>query len=727
MDDQLARILDRLDGVRPSGAGYDARCPAHDDRVASLSVSTGDSGGVVVHCHAGCDTDKVIAAAGLTMTDLAGAPHVVAEYAYTTEAGDLLYTVERWQPKTFKVRPGLPPPAQRVLYAAPWVRHARETGTPIHVVEGERDVNRLLGMGIAATCNVGGAGKGKWLPQYTAALAGCLVVVIADDDATGHVHARAIAKALTGHARHVSLCVPPVGNDVSDLLDAGYPLTSLLPLPEEGDLPMLGADTVRAQKLDWAWPRYIPFGMLSTVEGDPGDGKSTLTIDLVARWSSGLMLPGDGAHGGPYMTLMISAEDDLERVIVPRLRAAGADLANVRLLASGADPTRPFDLGADLDALERSILAKKIRVVILDPLAAFLPDDADAHSDHKVRRALYPLHLLARRTETAIIAVRHLSKSATKAIYAGNGSIGIVAAARAAFLVRPHPSDPNARVFAAVKANLGALPPALGYRIVSDEINDCARIAWEGVVDLTAQDAMDGPAAAEERSRVDDAADYLTELVTAPMTWKEIAARGKIDGYSEITLRRARSAAVRKISAPRVVPWSDDDHLTGIYWVIPDAVAQFTTGTTRDSTTDSDQSTASTEPSAQMLSDSPPTKSRANEQERKPPPPTDHSESPVDPEAELLAKPRVCDQCGNVECLVYAAPWWCIRCRAHDPRVWSPDGKPSVDPKLGPTPALTVPKPSPGDIGPCAKCRAPHHRYGPGGQPLCQECRDAKS
>lgn len=653
MNDTVAGILDRLSGVHSSGAGWAAKCPAHEDHVASLSIGEGESADAVVHCHAGCQPSAVMEAVGLSVRDLAGAPRVVATYPYHDADGTVLYTVERWSPKTFRVRPGLPDVAQRVLFGRQWIDYARSTGAVIYVVEGEKDALALINAGIPATCNVGGAGVGKWLPHYSDQLAGCAVVVIADDDDPGRTHARAVAASLAATAKSVTLALPGYGKDVAELLDAGYTIEHLRPLPAAESLPVLLAATVPVRRLRWAWQRYIPQGKLTTLEGDPGVSKSTLSIDLVARWSSGMAMPDGVAHDGPWPCLMISAEDDPEDTIVPRLMAAGADIRRVHLLSSGVSPDSPFNLADDFEGLEQTIAKLGIRILTLDPLSAFLPSTSDSHSDADIRRALYPLHLLARRMDVAVIAVRHLSKSATKAIHAGNGSIGIIAAARAAFMVGSLPDQPEVRVLAPIKCNLAAPPPTLQYRIEIDPRHDVGRLSWGGELETSAQDVLDGDKGQDERLKRDAAREYLAELCTAPMAWKEISARGKLDGFAEITMRRVRDTAL----VNRINPIAaNGDRLTGTYWIRADLVDTLSSAEVM-------HAHINTHAGPHNLL------SKASEQAT-----VSDAESPelnASVEDDIYTRERVCDACGSDDARIFDKPHFVIRCRAHDPRRWT--------------------------------------------------------
>src|SRR5512142_966715 len=183
----------KLSGLRPSGDGWSARCPAHDDRTPSLSVSVDDDGRVLMCCHAGCDTDAVLDAVGLTWADLRpssnGDDHwtpagpAIATYVYTDAHGKIICGVCRtagkqfpqWKPdpsaktgRSWSVR-GLTQP----LYWLPNVLAAIGAGQTVYVVEGEKDVHALEGVGVTATCNPGGAGKGKWKRHHTASLRAC--------------------------------------------------------------------------------------------------------------------------------------------------------------------------------------------------------------------------------------------------------------------------------------------------------------------------------------------------------------------------------------------------------------------------------------------------------------------------------------------------------------------------------------------------------------------------
>lgn len=234
----IQTILTRLSHVKPAGAGHEARCPAHDDRQASLSVNVGKDDRALVYCHAGCTTHAILSSIGLRLADLFPVtdkkPRIVATYDYVDEQGELLYQVCRFEPKDFRQRrPDPDKPGKflwnltgvrRVLYRLPELLASDGT---VYVVEGEKDADALYKLGLVATCNVGGAGNNKWHKEYSATLAGRDVVVIADKDSSGRAHAHAVAKSLTGVAASVRVIEVSTGKDAADYVAQGGSLAEL--------------------------------------------------------------------------------------------------------------------------------------------------------------------------------------------------------------------------------------------------------------------------------------------------------------------------------------------------------------------------------------------------------------------------------------------------------------------------------------------------------------------
>ncbi|MER6065079.1 DUF927 domain-containing protein [Streptomyces sp. NPDC001792] len=250
------RVKEALQAHGSRGRGAAWQCPAHDDRTASLSVGRG-SKGVVLKCQAGCSTEDVVAALGLTMRDLFDEPRDnggrsktqwIASYEYTDERGAILFVKERGEPKTFRIYKPLTggrrqyrdvfagsTPTRRVLYRLPQVLAAVEAGEPVYVCEGEKDVHAAERHGAVATCNYEGAAKEgqhpKWRPEYGDTLKGAHVVIVADNDEAGYAHARAVLADLTGKAASVRVVRGLVDRekaDLSDHLAAGHSLADLV-------------------------------------------------------------------------------------------------------------------------------------------------------------------------------------------------------------------------------------------------------------------------------------------------------------------------------------------------------------------------------------------------------------------------------------------------------------------------------------------------------------------
>ncbi len=319
--------------------------------------------------------------------------------------------------------------------------------------------------------------------------------------------------------------------------------------PEEPGIPgLVRLASVKPEQVEWLWPGRLPLGKVSILDGDPGLGKSTVTLDLAARVTTGQPLP-DGSAGRLGGVVLTSAEDGLADTIVPRLQAAGADLERVRAFEATADhglPTIPEGLGR----IEAAIVEVGAVLVVIDPLMAVLGHDVNAHRDQDVRRALAPLAALAERKCAAVLVVRHLNKAAgSNALYRGGGSIGIAGAARSVLLVARDPDDESRRVLAHVKSNLGPLAPSLGFRLVADASSAAAAVEWTGPREVSAGALLAAPPDASERGAIDEACDFLREALAAgARPVREVQAEARAAGVHVATLRRARERLGVRVS-----------------------------------------------------------------------------------------------------------------------------------------------------------------------------------
>jgi hypothetical protein len=303
---------------------------------------------------------------------------------------------------------------------------------------------------------------------------------------------------------------------------------------------------VPAEPVRWLWPSRIPLGKLTVLDGDPGVGKSTLTLSIAAKVTTGSPFP-DRTRPEPADVLLLSAEDEIGDTIRPRLEAAGADLARAWVLPDvreEGEPPRPPELPADLDRLEAMVKDRAAALVVVDPLMAFLSGQVDAHRDQDVRRALAAMAGMAARTRAAVLIVRHMNKgTGGNPLYRGGGSIGIIGAARAGLLAAPDPDDDGRRVLAMTKSNLAKMPDALAYRLVTDDRHGVARVVWDGATGHTAADLL--------RVRRDDPDDQAPARSEAEEVLREILSDGPIPARQAKQLARDAGIAERTLDRAR--------------------------------------------------------------------------------------------------------------------------------------------------------------------------------
>ena len=293
----------------------------------------------------------------------------------------------------------------------------------------------------------------------------------------------------------------------------------------------------------WLWASRVARGKLTVLAGDPGLGKSFVTLDMAARISTGQPWP-DGAPSVQGAVILLSAEDGPADTIRPRVDALGGDPARIHLVQAirDADGERAVSLDRDLPVLERLIATLRPVLVVIDPLTAYL-GTTDSYKDADVRRLLAPLARLADQYHVAALSVMHLTKnSQTRAIYRTGGSIGFVGAARGLLLVAPDPEDEARRILVAKKNNLTAPPPALAYRITEDPPGTPARVVWdpEPVAEGLDADALLAGSGEDPAERQDADALLRDLLADGERPSTELSQAARANGISERTLERAR-------------------------------------------------------------------------------------------------------------------------------------------------------------------------------------------
>lgn len=310
--------------------------------------------------------------------------------------------------------------------------------------------------------------------------------------------------------------------------DAPQPRICLIPL-----------ELIQPVALEWLWEGRIPKGKLSVVAGDPGLGKSYLTLYMAAVLSRGGEWP-DGSRAARENVLIVSAEDDPADTIRPRLDKLGADPGHIWLIDGvkndGPEIMRPFSLRMDLALLQEAITDTSAGMVIVDPLNAFL-GGIDSHKAAEVRGVLSPLAHVAGETRASLVCVHHLNKgTSANALYRASGSLDFVAAARIVHGVAPDPDIEGRRVFVPVKCNIAGMPAGIGFRVGEDGITfDKLPVTIDAAAAFTSRAVDHG-----ERSEREQAADFIRgELAGGAQPVSVLLAQAEVYGFSQKTIRRA--------------------------------------------------------------------------------------------------------------------------------------------------------------------------------------------
>jgi len=310
------------------------------------------------------------------------------------------------------------------------------------------------------------------------------------------------------------------------------------------------AGDVQPQPINWLWPNRIALGKLTMIAGDPGLGKSLLSIELAKHVTKGIRWPVDDTPCPIGDVVLLSAEDDLADTIRPRLDAAGANPDKVYFLESiqeidkeGELIKRGFSLKRDVAAIEQVLEQNpQIRLIIVDPISAYL-GGTDSHNNSDIRSVLSPLSELANKKKVAIVVITHLNKGSGQgsAMYRATGSLAFVAAARAVFIVTRDQDDPDRRLFLPIKNNLGTDREGFAYRVIQAD-NGAPIIDWENeTITISADDAL-ATLSNEDKTDRQDAISFLErELKDGAVDAKELFKSAESCGISRRTLYRAKS------------------------------------------------------------------------------------------------------------------------------------------------------------------------------------------
>ena len=284
---------------------------------------------------------------------------------------------------------------------------------------------------------------------------------------------------------------------------------------------------VESKEVDWLWYPYIPYGKLTILQGDPGDGKTTFILSLISILSNGEKLPfSETTVSG--ISIYQNAEDDISDTIKPRLEKQNANCNQVCFIDSKDTP-----LFMDDDNIEKAIRDTGAKLLVLDPIQSFIGNNIDMNRANSIRPLMTKLKETAQRTGCAIVLVGHLNKNNSgKAGYRGLGSIDISAASRSVLLIGKDPANPQNRYLIQQKSNLAPIGEALMFRLVHDSV------CWISKSDLTAEELLSGNV---KRNKSDEAIDLIQEILEeGPCLASEIFMQAQKQGIGRKTLKNAK-------------------------------------------------------------------------------------------------------------------------------------------------------------------------------------------
>ena len=582
----LAEFLGRLEGVTGGGGQYSAKCPNHGDQHNSLSISAGQDGRVLLHCHAGCSTEDIVWSMGLQMKDLfvettpgeafpvysapkGNRPTAKFEAEYIYHGGDL---------KKVKMRQtdGGKYFAWRHLRDGQWAkgRNGIEPGlytstgggarpSAVFLGEGEKDVDTLKGLGMAAVSLPDGA-KSKWRTEYGRALEGREVVLIQDNDDAGKAFAQMVAGELRGRASSIkvldlSACWPdiPEHGDFTDLVTRFGPGSALravqtlaqdapewTPPPAEED-PLLSLfkplEGFPEEEAKWLVPGWIPEAQITLIAADGGIGKTTLWCHIIAALSSGTscILDPPGFTRPPMKVTFLTTEDSVRKKLRKKLRLAGANMQNI------ITPDFVGDTSGLLHKLKFGTpeMGKVLRyfrpvLCIFDPVQGFTPPSVNMGSRNEMRDCMAPLISIGEEINTTSLIICHTNKR--KGAYGRDriaDSADLWDISRSVMMAG-FTEDPGVRYLSNEKNNYAQLQETVLFTIDENGQIQRAGTSWK-----RDREYIQGAELAKSAPKREDCKAFLLKTLNeagGAMPTNDLEAKATQAGYSFSAVKRAK-------------------------------------------------------------------------------------------------------------------------------------------------------------------------------------------
>ena len=296
------------------------------------------------------------------------------------------------------------------------------------------------------------------------------------------------------------------------------------------ELKLIHMSEIESEEVSWLWYPFIPYGKLTIVQGDPGDGKTTFVLNVAAKLSKGEALDEAMKCEEPIHIIYQTAEDGLADTVKPRLEKAGADCTRISVIDESDKSLSMAD-----ERLEEALQRTNAKLLILDPIQAYLGGGMDMNRANEARDMTKRLGALAEKYKCAIVLIGHMNKAAgNKAAYRGMGSIDFYAVARSVLLVGRIEGEPELRALVQIKNNLATFGHSKAFRLSENGFD------WIGDYEITADEVLGG--IAPKTNKTEQAKELLRELAEEKrmLPSNEIIELARQENISKRTLENAK-------------------------------------------------------------------------------------------------------------------------------------------------------------------------------------------
>ena len=296
------------------------------------------------------------------------------------------------------------------------------------------------------------------------------------------------------------------------------------------ELKLICMNDVQPEEVRWLWYPYIPFGKLTIIQGDPGEGKTLFALAIIAAVTKGEALP-EREPGEPMNVIYQTAEDGLADTIRPRLDRLGADCSRVMVIDESQKELTLRD-----ERIQQAIRQTGAKLIVLDPLQAYLGSDVDMHRANEVRPVMKRLGVVAEETGCAVILIRHINKlQGQKSVHRGLGSIDFQASARSVLIVGRIKDNPQIRVMVQDKSSLAPEGEPIAFEL--DKENG---FRWIGHYDISVDDLLSGIPREKKSEQAENL--ILEYLSKGKYPQKELVKKAQAIGISKRVLDEAKKA-----------------------------------------------------------------------------------------------------------------------------------------------------------------------------------------